>query len=231
MKKLFMGLVAGLAFASVASSAVLADNVDWSGPYIGAIIGHGSATGNSTCVDGSQPCVNLGVGYSISPDGFTGGMQAGYNLQVGRYIIAGIEADFSKSWVSDSYDGTGLGAEVQSSENSIEWLGTVRGRLGVAAGPLLFYGTAGVAYAKMEDRYSFFERSQPETMSDYGLTYGGGAELSLSENWSVKAEYLKVYLDSSKLDIGYTNYGTDGQIFARFKHDLNNVRLGVSYRF
>ena len=231
MKKSKSGFMAIMAFAGMVPSLALAEDAHWSGPYIGAIVGHGAATGNSTCINGSQPCVNLGVGYSISPDGFTGGLAAGYNWELGPNFVAGLEADVSKSWISETYNGTGLGGEVQSSENTIDWLATARARLGLVAGPFLVYGTGGLAYAKIEDRYSFFERSQPESNSDVGFTFGGGAELGLSPNWSVKAEYLKVYLDTSDMDIGFTNYGTDGQIFGRFKHDLEIVRMGVSYRF
>lgn len=211
--------------------SAFAQDVDWTGFYMGAVVGKGSATGDSTCIDGSQPCVNLGVGYSISPDGFAGGLETGYNWQLGDKFVAGIEADLSKSWISETYNGTGLGGFPQSSENNIEWLSTARARLGLVAGPFLFYGTGGIAYAKIEDRYSFRDRSQRESMSDFGLTVGGGAEMNISSNWSIKAEYLKVYLDTSVLDIGFTNFGTDGQIFARFKHDLDVVRFGLNYRF
>ena len=71
-----------------------------------------------------------------------GGAQVGYNWQTGQ-IVYGIEADVS--FADISFNQSFMGASVSG---SIDWMATVRGRLGFLATPnVLFYGTAGFGYA------------------------------------------------------------------------------------
>jgi outer membrane immunogenic protein len=108
----------------------------------------GGATPTALKFDDSAPApiwtglyVGANGGISIAADGtsngFIGGAQVGYNYQLGHWIV-GIEADIA-------YDRF-LTSSV-TSEASIAWVGSLRPRLGYAMGPLLFYGTGGLAYA------------------------------------------------------------------------------------
>lgn len=102
------------------------------------------------------------VGFGpASSSGWLAGAVAGYNWQKGK-IVVGIEAD--ASWTSLKSETTGTVVD-PSSPNfvfpsgdaiaRIDWYGTVRARLGIAAGSFLFYGTGGLAYGNvsLSNRY------------------------------------------------------------------------------
>ena len=68
---------------------------------------------------------------------------------------------------------------VTTGSGNDDFFGTVRGRLGVAFGQALLYGTGGLAY----------------NTHTTGYTYGGGIEYAITNNISVGAEYLRVNLN------------------------------------
>ncbi len=85
--------------------------------------------------------------YNVS-GGQVGGT-VGYNFQTGAWVL-GVEGDVDWSSVKGS-TACPNAAFTCSTENS--WLSTVRGRLGYAAGPALFYVTGGGAFLR-ERRFS-----------------------------------------------------------------------------
>ena len=97
--------------------------LSWHGPYAGVHLGFG---------DG---------------DGVVGGGQIGYNWQSGR-IVYGIEADFALSSMEDEASGCIPGAGCVFAGASLDWLATVRGRVGYLIEPrILAYATAGFGIA------------------------------------------------------------------------------------
>jgi outer membrane immunogenic protein len=95
-------------------------------------------------------------------DGFLGGVQLGRNWQMGA-VVYGIEGDLSLS-------GT----------DSVDWLGTVRGRVGyLLSQGILLYGTAGVGLVD-------FAGSGVETDFVYGL----GIEGRLTQATTLRLEYV-----------------------------------------
>jgi outer membrane immunogenic protein len=98
--------------------------------------------------------------------GVVGGAQVGYNYQFGQFVI-GVETDFqgssisgggnnaSQSLILSPYGARGseflapIGA-LAGANTSLEWFGTVRGRVGYLFLPtLLIYGTGGFAYGQV----------------------------------------------------------------------------------
>ena len=118
-----------------------------------------------------------------------GGGQAGYNRQAGRWVL-GIETDLQGADISGSDNVTGPFSVVGSKHLSpaasfianekLSWLGTTRGRLGLAFDHLLLYATGGVAYgeANVSQDHTFpavqYPSSASATMT--GWTAGGGVE-------------------------------------------------------
>ena len=103
--------------------------------------------------------------------GVIGGAQVGYNFQFNPSIVIGAEADFQGSSISGNGNGnssfypsplfnpaTGAFndilvpvAAINTSNLSLNWFGTVRGRAGWLFTPsLLVYGTAGFAYGGVQ---------------------------------------------------------------------------------
>jgi outer membrane immunogenic protein len=103
---------------------------------------------------GEQP---VATGYRISQSGAVGGVEAGYNWQWSSWLL-GVEADFSAAGMSGRASGTSFLQNVPgavftqstTAEQSTDWYGTVRGRLGWLATPnLLLFGTGGFAYGRV----------------------------------------------------------------------------------
>ena len=138
---------------------------------------------------------------SVDNNGFMGGGQVGYNFQFTKFIL-GLEGDISFT----DWDGTNAFGQVRVSQD-INWFGTVRGRLGYAWQRIMPYVTGGLAVAEV-DFSAPFVGSSSETMT--GWTAGGGVEVAVTDNVSLRGEYL--HFDLSELD---------GDI----------VRAGINFRF
>jgi outer membrane immunogenic protein len=238
----------------------------WTGWYVGLNAGAGINDSSysltpSGCFTGAPPCGTGGLAgnpfrtYSagLHNTDATAGGQFGYNYQFSPLWVAGFEADINWNGVrqSDSVI-QALGPPIfapgtfaHTVTTSLDWFGTVRGRLGVLASPnLLLYGTGGLAYGQV--RSSTVGIFPPPGSSDtyigsasttrVGWTAGAGAEWLVSGNWSVKAEYLFLdlgrtsYTDSCSLAIctalvpppSYTTSVTTREHVAR---------VGINYRF
>jgi len=195
-------LCSALCSALAASAAGAADfykappptpyGYSWLGPYVGANFGY--QWGQLT---------NSGA----NPAGIAGGFQGGYNWQFGQFVL-GAETDIQ---LSDSND------VFANYKFSNPWFGTLRGRGGIALNNILFYGTLGLAYGRGHVDIG----SAGEDNLHVGWTGGAGLEVGLTQNWSVKAEYLYIDLGSETYMLTGTNNGLQS----------NLVRFGVNYRF
>ena len=170
----------------------------------------------------------LGVTNSLSPNGggFIGGGQIGYDWQAtfgGHSFVTGVEADIqgvasggntATGTRVTTVGGTALSdstgapiTTVTSVSKSLDYLGTVRGRIGYLATPqLLIYGTGGLAYggtrissstmsyaptiSPSSDLTYAWGSSGSNSSTQVGWTAGGGAEWMFLPNWSLKSEYL-----------------------------------------
>jgi opacity protein-like surface antigen len=138
-----------------------------------------------------------------------------------------------------------------SVNNGVDYLGTVRGRLGVLVTPaLLVYGDGGFAYGGVHEGVDVVSTLPPSggglspafgsfTNTRPGWTAGGGLEWMVSPNWSVKAEYL--YYDLGKVTFGVggltqTLFPAGPALFtdlpvASTRFDGHIVRVGLNYHF
>ncbi|WP_454916375.1 outer membrane protein [Xanthobacter sediminis] len=239
----------------------------WTGPYAGLNAGYGWSTGGSASTTAiplidniaTDPIWGTPFGFTaaassgtaqVNQSGFTGGAQVGYDYQIGPNVIAGIEADIQGSAIAGSGSYTGIAVygpdafgDIDTARGAgtvtvgLDWLGTVRGRLGYLATPtLMVYATGGLAYGGVtattsqalgfaDDEPEFFPtfggtRSQSSTR--VGWSAGGGGEWLLAPNWSVKAEALYYDLGSQNVasnpvgavdpDGGYLAAGVPGAV-------------------
>lgn len=190
----------------------------WRGFYAGLNGGYAWGDSDVTVVSGG----GAGALEAIDPSGFLGGGQIGYNAQFGNFVI-GAEADLQGGWVDGDTSGNiaGIGPVAASSE--LNWLSTVRGRVGFAGDRILIYATGGVAWADMDFAVTdgVTTLSGGDTLTGYAL--GAGVEWALANNWTAKAEYLYVDLD----DVSLTGGGTT----ATFDNAFHTMRVGVNYKF
>jgi len=198
--------------------------------------------------------------------GLVGGDQVGFNYMPTPAFLIGIETDIQAADLHQTGNLTnvnhvpGSGSPLATwqtqiaASHSIDYLGTLRGRIGsTLISDWLFYGTGGLAYGRVSSSTSISQGvagSPPaSTVSGtfdatrIGWAAGVGAEWMFGSNWSAKLEYMHFDLGSAAYSNGTLAFdvGTVASPFngtgissiastssARFNGDL--VRVGVNYR-
>ena len=193
---------------------------NWTGFYVGANIGGG--WGDRHVDYAANDLVsfshfrNLGgepPPVSINTTSVLGGLQLGYNWQMGPAWLIGAEADLDWSGVKGAASSGGainiIGAPFANTvEEKVKWLSTVRARLGYLWTPnLLAFVTGGFAYGDVERSGSYtliggvtgilgpigyacaanipcFSGSADNRAS--GWTAGGGLEYAVARNWTIR---------------------------------------------
>jgi outer membrane immunogenic protein len=126
--------------------------------------------------------VGVGATVNVGTTGWLLGGTVGYNHQWDMFVL-GVEGDIAWSNIGGST--VSGGATVSSNVN---WIGTFRGRAGVAVDQALLYVTAGVAAAGVNSTVG-----APLNTSFSGVhtgwTAGAGLEYAVTDDWSVKGEY------------------------------------------
>lgn len=201
---------------------------NWTGFYVGAQVG-GAFSSDGRIRQFNPP--GLGglniASRNIDASGVIGGGHIGYNFQVQQWVI-GLETDFEGS---DANSGLRLLQTGDRFSQRLNWLGSVRGRLGYAIDNWLVYGTGGVAYGEVDNRYVSGVTGLGQTRTDtrVGWTAGAGVEYAFQPNWTARLEYR--YTELERRDFNPT-IGT-GIAGSRFRDDpsFHTFRVGVSYRF
>ncbi len=178
--------------------------------------------------------------------GTIGGAQAGYNWQVGTFVL-GVETDLQGSKIGGSKtntsllhnDGTGFNPGTYASQQQdLDWLGTLRARAGVLVAPsLLTYVTGGLAYGKVSyssivvstNSGSTFATSESDTKT--GWTVGGGIEWAIDRNWSLKGEYLYYDLGDITMVADPSPANPPFQIQSHIETRGSIGRVGLNYKF
>lgn len=197
----------------------------------------------------TQP-ITLGSGLALSgagsnnQSGFIGGGQVGYNYQWGQNFLLGLEADIQGTGINGTSRYAGLGAETVTLTNfnglnsvvsnslgsttvhsDVNWLGTVRGRLGYLFTPnMLVYATGGLTYGGVnatvnnsaiattrsitpDCNYGFghnFVGGGEKSTTLVGWNVGGGGEWMFMQNWSLKAE--AIYWNMGNMNVSTASF-------------------------
>jgi len=222
---------------------------NWTGFYAGLNGGYSWGRSNATVL----PTTPLAVGIGQNVDGGLGGGQIGYNWQVDRKWVLGVEADIQATGERGrSIDPLtavrtpflGITGTANSSTD-LPWFATFRGRAGLLADPsLMLYATGGLAVGEVKfgtqatlTGQLFDGANAPvgapvtvvgaavsESQTRWGWAAGAGIEKKFNRNWSAKLEYLY-------LDLGSATYfgGTANETAVKF-HD-HVLRAGFNYQF
>ncbi|WP_404401918.1 outer membrane protein [Pelagibacterium halotolerans] len=151
---------------------------DWTGPYVGVQVGYGFATLGQT----AGPDLLLD-GAPIDLNGPFIGAYAGYNLQLDALAV-GIEGDINASWINADFL---WGANDIPGAASVDWFGSVRGRLGLALDRTLLFATAGIAAAEANIDLPSVPANSYALHG--GWTAGLGIEHAFDDNWLGRVEY------------------------------------------
>ena len=265
--------------APAAGGALPAFN--WTGPYVGINGGYDfDAATRFDRTTGTLPnntgalALNLRpTSHAVHGNGFTGGAQVGYNYQLsnrytwgGAGVVIGAEADaqyvdahrtetLSNTTNYGPLDTPGAPptTRVNQYQGDLDFLGTVRGRLGFAYNTMLIYGTGGYAYGDVHRRTTYYGPNAPTTPfftgesngMRPGYAYGAGVEYAVptgsfldrfnvfhASGVTIKAEYLHYDLGSDTLSFPGVNGGaTIGGYTSRVRTDGDLVRAGLNYKF
>src|SRR5882672_6557067 len=222
----YLAIATLLAAIQPAAPAVADDGRNRSGFYVGGHVGYMFGNANATLGDPT----GIAAAGGITPYGaFFGGVQAGYEHYFPSRLMLGIELDASLADYLDpvqvlSYRASGTGTATEQ----LEYLASLRGRIGYDMGGWTPFLTGGIAWASTRfsriDLTTGNEDADPSNVR-VGYVVGGGLDHPLNARWSARAEYL------------YTNLGLSGFLFgsapARYDSqvDLHRFRVGLNYKF
>jgi len=252
MKKILLSSVALLGFSVAAHAADLPRRTmapapyvaavpvfTWTGFYFGVNAGYGWSDNND------DDRIRLPEGDLVfrnthgESDGFLGGAQIGWNYQFtpGTGFVVGIEADIQGIDLDRDSNGAngffGVGGinegnfvAVRSTASSLDYFGTVRGRLGYAFDRFMVYGTGGFAYGGGDNNNgcpnfvgtTFVGNLCGDRGDDprWGYAVGGGFE------WALPVSNVSFFGSSA------VTFGVEG-LYVNLEDDSNNNNL-VGFR-
>ena len=191
----------------------------WHGPYVGIHGGYSWATFSNSEDKNDKADLR----------GAIGGGHIGHLWQW-QSVVAGIEGDFSLS-------GSRFHEAYPDSDVTIKsnWLASLRGRVGIDAGPALLYATAGIAWTDWSYKGWLTDfRGNPGRLTGgapaTGWVFGGGVETQLTRSVVARIEGLHYRFDrmSPEIKIGGTRVP---ELDNRVDQSITVVRGGLSWRF
>ena len=219
MTRLTALLLAGIATVGFSTATYAADLIieepvytpgvvdvggNWEGVYLGAFIGGASGTFDDS-TDGDYFPADESIGLS----GWLVGVNAGANFYITDGIVGGIVGDIAWSDVSGEWDLN------EDYTYSIDWQGSLRGKLGFDAGAFMPYLTGGLAFANG----TFDVPGDSESNTHLGWTVGAGVEIAATEDLSIDVLYR------------YSNFGEKEYFGYDMDLDQHAVTAGLNWKF
>lgn len=177
--------------------------------YIGGLVGYGLASTELNAAAGN---------FDFDADGAIAGGVLGWNYINNGFVI-GLEGDLLGGGMEGSQP---FGANVAHAEAN--WMLGLRGRAGYYVTPeIMLFATLGAGWADMDlTATGPGGGSASEVFS--GIQYGGGAEMALNPDWSLRLDYLYTDLDAET--VAYS-----GGTTATYDPDIHQFRGGLLLRF
>lgn len=171
------------AFAAASAAPALAQAPDWTGGYVGGVLGYGFQKGGGgesilfdKNLDGAfNDTVNTAAGANAFSPGFCGGAaktsapgggcgkdddgveygaRAGYDWQLASGLVLGVVGEITKPDVKDSVSAFSTTPAFYTMTRELDYVAALRGRVGFAVDRYLPYVTAGLARGKTETRFA-----------------------------------------------------------------------------
>jgi high affinity Mn2+ porin len=194
----------------------------WTGVYLGGHVGYNRGWASNTLFD-TNPLI---APTTTAPafGAMYGGFQTGYNYQLPSRIVLGVEADVSfPNFLEDGTIGA-LGTSQQTTvSDRIDYVATLRGRVGYSGGHWLIYTTGGFAWsqARLAENPGLLADEDRVLRLRTGWAAGLGAEVAIATDWTAKLEYL------------YYSFGNVAGTFPsgtgyESKFDIQTLRVGLN---
>ncbi|MGH7075444.1 MAG: outer membrane protein [Stellaceae bacterium] len=230
MRKLLLGTVSLMAATALAGGTAAAQMpnffsgpaVNWTGPYAGVEGGYGWGANRQTDPTG------FNSGHYSSSGGLVGGT-LGYNWELPNHLVLGAETDLSWTDIAGKDRNAVCGGGAPDyCESRLDFLGTVRGRVGYSFGRIMPFATGGFAYGGLHGAESDAAAIGSGNSINTGWTAGAGVAAALAPNWSAKVEYLHVDLGNQHT-FDDTVPGATVPQSLDFSSDI--IRVGLDYKF
>ena len=183
---------------------------------------------------------------SLNSSGFLGGGQVGYNYEFPGHWVFGVEADIDASSIEGkvsadgSLTGTVSGTADIKAGSTLGYLGTARARLGYDWGRFMLFGAGGLAYGNVDSKFdvnvmsgssTLFAATASKSSTRTGWTLGAGFEYVVSDNLTIRTEYLYADLGSYNLiSTPFSIMGGSGNLKLDAATTVNVVRIGLNYK-
>jgi outer membrane immunogenic protein len=169
------------------SPPVSAPVYNWTGFYLGGSLGGiwGNLHVDATPFGGPI--------WTNQPADIYFGALAGANYQMDR-IVLGVEGDFGGT--SGSTDSVLLGLGSLAGQGRVEYLGTLRGRVGYAFDRTLVFGTGGAGWLGDDVSLNNGAIDTHTKLDHFGWVIGGGAEWAWTDKVSLRGDYLYGQFDT-----------------------------------
>jgi outer membrane immunogenic protein len=232
----------------------------WTGFYVGVNGGYGWSNGSAaeTPFQNFPSAVAVVPGATANPklDGALFGVHGGYNWQTGAFVL-GIEGDWDAAGLNNSAQGVfadpllgsgGTATDGLMVHQDVQWLATVRGRLGYTWGSSMVYATGGGAWESLRTNALLstdtsggtFSQSSAASFTNTrsGYAVGAGYEWMINPNWIARVEYLHYGFSGGgstfalPVGCGFGGAGaTCGGNIASNNNSIDTVRAALSYKF
>lgn len=227
------------AWASPAPGFASGPAFSWSGFYLGANAG---AVWGRHAYDPLVVGLTLFDGFTAESDGaaFLGGVQAGYNWQLDRFVL-GVEGDLQGTALEAAVAVQGLpgapagGALFDHFTAETNWTGSLRARAGVTVDRFLLYATGGLAVADVDvtadyaGTLAFGRLLFTDNRAHVGWTLGAGVEAAVTSHLSLGLEYRYADFRGEPYFLG-TLPGTVTAVTADVDLQTHQVIGKVNYR-
>jgi outer membrane immunogenic protein len=273
MKLIIVPAALAAAFSAVPAAAQTGG--DWSGVYVGGRVGWSFQPKDrnetvlfDTDLDGQfDDTVTTAAGANAFSPGFCGGsasgnsaaagceddedgidfaVHAGVDGQFGRVVVGGV-AEYGRADIEDSVSAFSTTPASYTLTRRLRDNASLRARAGLAMGDTLVYGTGGLAWGKIRNRFATTNTVNTFTDSGnedaWGYKVGGGIEQRVGPNFSIGLQYLYTSLKDDDFRVRaagpapatnpFIRTNPNGTDFARSgeRFTNHNVSLTASFRF
>ncbi len=209
----------------------------WSGFYVGLQAGGNWGDADLDYYFNGSSSLS-GYTRNLDPNGFAGGIYAGYNWLIDGNWLFGVEGDWNYLSGDDTGDWLNSSGNpvtpnwTQTIEN--EWDASLRLRIGKVIDDFMPYFTAGAAWARVTTRLDCDTCSPQHHYSGHatlsGWTIGAGVEYKISDNMNVRLQYR--YSDYGDDSVRYhADDGSNSYADIKVHYKASMVQVGFSYRF
>lgn len=238
--------LAGRPFAKAPSTA---PTINWSGVYIGPHVGYAWTSASyatnhvNSCNTPTTRFANPCDPANSSPAGLIAGGQVGARWQTGAWVF-GVEGTWTSANLSQTTASVLAPGRIEYFTKLKDYY-TATAQVGYAWDSVLVYAKGGYAGGHLGLNSSFvpadIRTSIPASATGNGWAVGGGAEFSLTPNFSVGLEYNHIHLDAGSISV--CSPPGSGLVFdctvpdfvklkyANIRDNIDQVMFRANYRF